>query len=60
MTTENQNKFTVISNNNYVVEPEPQKVLSGVSNPFYEKLLTFRNLQEQQKKRFSVDDLLKW
>ena len=25
----------------------------------YEKLMNFRNLQEQQKKRFSVDDLFK-
>ena len=29
------------------------------SNPMYEKLLQFRNLQEQQKKKFSVDDLFK-
>ena len=60
MSTENKNRFTVISNDNYIVEPEPQKVISSHSNPFYEKLLTFRNLQEQQKKRFSVEDLLKW
>ena len=26
------------------------------TNPLYEKLLNFRNLQEQQKKKFSVDD----
>ncbi len=60
MTTENKNRFTVISNGNYVVEPEVQKSISGHSNPFYEKLLNFRNLQEQQKKRFTVEDLLKW
>ena len=29
------------------------------SNPMYEKLLNFRNLQETQKKKFSVDDLFK-
>ena len=30
------------------------------TNPMYEKLLNFRNLQEQQKKKFSVEDLLRW
>ena len=29
------------------------------SNPMYEKLLNFRNLQEAQKKKFSVDDLFR-
>ena len=60
MATESKNRFTIISNNNYEIEAEQQKTVSGHSNPFYEKLLTFRNLQEQQKKRFTVDDLLKW
>lgn len=60
MTTENKNRFTVISNDTLEVIKETPKVTEGHSNPFYEKLLTFRNLQEQQKKRFTVDDLLKW
>ena len=30
------------------------------SNPIYEKLLNFRNLQEQQKKKFSVAWLLRF
>ena len=36
---------------------ESQLVVAA--NPMYEKLLNFRNLQEQQKKKFSVDDLFK-
>ena len=61
MTTENQKRFTVITNTdiNTVKEPEHKAKESYHSNPMYEKLLQFRNLQEQQKKKFSVDDLFK-
>ena len=62
MTTEKKSRFTVISNEELKVvkEPEPNITQGYHSNPIYEKLLNFRNLQEQQKKRFSVEDLLKW
>ena len=61
MTTENRNRFTVIENQNYKTEPITENINKGnyQSNPIYEKLLNFRNLQEQQKKKFSVDDLFK-
>ena len=62
MTTEHKSKFTVISNQsvdrtNIVKEVSPD--INYHTNPMYEKLLNFRNLQEQQQKRFSVDDLFK-
>jgi len=62
MTTEKKSRFTVISNTEFNIAKEPEhNVNTGYhSNPMYEKLLNFRNLQEQQKKRFSVEDLLKW
>ena len=62
MTTEKKSRFTVITNTeiNTVKEPEHNINKGYHSNPLYEKLLNFRNLQEQQKKRFSVEDLLKW
>ena len=62
MTTEKNSRFRVISG----TEIETRKNLEHNteenyhSNPMYQKLLNFRNLQEQQKKRFTVDDLLKW
>ena len=61
MTTEKKSRFTVISNQNL---EEKQKEKENIennyqTNPMYEKLMQFRNLQEQQKKRFSVDDLFK-
>ena len=61
MTTENKSRFTVITNSDIktVKEPEQKTKDNYQSNPFYEKLLNFRNLQEQQKKKFSVDDLFK-
>lgn len=61
MTTEKKSPFTVISNKNIEVAKEPEHNINSEfhSNPFYEKLLNFRNLQEQQKKKFSVDDLFK-
>lgn len=63
MTTENKKSFSVITNTNIdtntIKEPEAPLKESYHSNPMYEKLLNFRNLQEQQKKKFSVDDLFK-
>jgi hypothetical protein len=48
--------------NNIETTKEPEQNINNSyhSNPMYQKLLNFRNLQEQQKKRFTVDDLLKW
>ena len=60
MATENKGRFTVITNDNIKEAPDVTKTITGHSNPFYEKLLNFRNLQEQQKKRFTVEELLKW
>ena len=64
MTTENKKRFAVITNSDIDINTtsEHQKTPpkeSFHSNPMYEKLLNFRNLQEQQKKKFSVDDLFK-
>ena len=65
MTTENKKRFTVITGTNVniqetkVKEPDINISTNYHSNPIYEKLLNFRNLQEQQKKKFSVDDLFK-
>ena len=65
MTTEKKSRFTVISNTDFKVKEtsakEPDIITSTNyhSNPMYEKLLNFRNLQEQQKKKFTVDDLFK-
>ena len=64
MTTEKKSRFTVITNTNIGVdtakELENIKPKDYHTNPMYEKLLNFRNLQEQQKKKFSVEDLLRW
>ena len=61
--TRNRENFTVISNSGLEtsknLEREKNTNNEYHSNPMYEKLLNFRNLQEQQKKRFSVDDLFK-
>ena len=62
MATEKNNRFTVISNHEQELEHQAvheENKHSYQSNPMYEKLMNFRNLQEQQKKRFSVDDLFK-
>ena len=61
MTTEKKSRFTVISNHeiNKVKEADSHIQNNYQSNPIYKKLLNFRNLQEQQKKKFSVDDLFK-
>ena len=62
MTEEKKSRLTVITNTEHrtTKEPEYKTDTSYQSNPMYQKLLNFRNLQEQQKKRFTVDDLLKW
>ncbi len=62
MTTEKQSRLTVITNSDIgkLKEPEQDIGKNYHSNPIYQKLLNFRNLQEQQKKRFTVEDLLKW
>ena len=64
MTEKRSRGFTVISNNDLELANEkniePNDNVSYQTNPMYEKLLNFRNLQEQQKKKFSVEDLLRW
>ena len=65
MTTEKKSRFTVINNEEYKniaqenITPASQENLDYQTNPMYQRLLNFRNLQEKQKKRFSVDDLFK-
>ena len=63
MTTKNKTKFTVITSEKLETTKPIETTHSFnngyQSNPIYEKLLNFRNLQEQQKKKFSVDDLFK-
>ena len=59
MTTEKKNRFTVISNTEIKTNTEYDTNTEYHSNPMYERLLNFRNLQVQQKKKFSVDDLFK-
>ena len=61
MTHQERKRFTVISNHEIDTKElsrESNKI-NLHTNPMYEKLLNFRNLQEAQKKRFSVDDLFK-
>lgn len=61
MTTEKRSGFTVISNNDLKNDTKVNVPSANGyhTNPMYEKLMTFRNLQEQQKKRFSVEDFLR-
>lgn len=60
MTTEKRPRFTVIENKTHHEHLVQDDVNTNFhTNPIYEKLLKFRNLQEQQKKKFSVDDLFK-
>lgn len=60
MSQEKRQRFTVIENQQYGVKSDIVETESSFhTNPMYEKLLNFRNLQEQQKKKFSVDDLFK-
>ena len=64
MTQHEQQKFTVIENNNYIdKERIRQRDSIGNSakyqtNPFYERLVKFSN--EKSRKKFTVEDLLKW
>ena len=62
MTTRNS-KFTVLNGTETKrITEETNNYKDDIqlhTNPMYEKLLNFRNLQEAQKKRFSVDDLFK-
>ena len=62
MTEERKSRFAVINNSEAQVK---QKTTiskpndSGYhSNPMYQKLLNYKQIQE--KKKFTVDDLLKW
>ena len=63
MTAKEKRGLTVINSKEFpkVIEKteEYNETSSFHSNPMYEKLLNFRNLQEAQKKKFSVDDLFK-
>lgn len=61
MNLDDRNKFTVIENKtiNNDTQLKENDTKNYHSNPMYEKLLNFRNLQEQQKKKFSVEDLFK-
>lgn len=59
MATEKRN-LTVVVNNSQQKENITENLEQNYqSNPFYEKLLKFRDLQNLQKKRFTVDDLFK-
>lgn len=67
MARENLPKFTVISNTKINTEaqeriPERENVTRPDAeyhtNPLYEKLLRYK--ETQKKKRFTVEDLLKW
>ena len=60
MSNKNKTGFTVIENKEYGIKEHIVETNTNFhTNPMYEKLLNFRNLQEQQKKKFSVDDLFK-
>lgn len=54
-------KFSVISNSNIKEDKDSIKdnKYNYQSNPIYQKLLNFKNLQDSQKTKFSVDDLFK-
>lgn len=69
MTKENQPKLTVISNTTTNINTEARKRIKQRenvtrpeeeyhTNPMYEKLLKFQ--ETQKRKRFTVEDLLKW
>ena len=68
MTKEKRLKLTVIENKEADINTETHERLkrehvsqpneSYHTNPMYEKLLNFQ--QMQKKKRFTVEDLLKW
>ena len=62
MTEERKSRFVVISNEEQHIKQEVESNVpqsSGYhSNPIYERLLSYKQLHE--KKKFTVDDLLKW
>ncbi|MCQ2754219.1 MAG: hypothetical protein MJ231_04125 [bacterium] len=63
MTTDNRTRLSLIVNNdidNKVEQKDKPTDNSGryTTNPMYEKLIKFK--LEQQRKRFTVEDLLKW
>ena len=67
MTTDKNRRFTVITNiDAESATKEKEKELKAATppnsgyhtNPMYEKLLKYK--EEQKKKRFTVEDLLKW
>ena len=68
MTEEKRLNLTIIKNEEATIDKETHERLkrehvtqpneSYHTNPMYEKLLNFN--QMQKKKRFSVEDLLKW
>lgn len=61
MTTEKQSRFTVITNNELVNKHtdvlQTNPIASNHTNPFYEKLMQFSEVQK--RKRFTVEDLLR-
>jgi len=65
MTQEKSPKFTVITNTDIDIKTTEKHAGTSTpqnsslhTNPMYEKLLKFK--EEQKKKRFTVEDLLKW
>lgn len=67
MTDKEKRRFTVISNTDIDISERerqrdnnttPPDITGYQTNPMYEKLLNFKELQK--KKRFTVEDLLKW
>ena len=62
MTEERKSRFAVINNSEAQVDQKTtisKPNNSGYhSNPMYQKLLNYKQIQE--KKKFTVDDLLKW
>ena len=60
MTEKNRHNFTVIENTEHGSNTEKQITPTSNyhTNPMYEKLLNYH--EKQKKKRFTVEDLLKW
>lgn len=61
MTTEKQSRFKVITNNELANKHtdglQTNPIASNYTNPFYEKLMQFSEVQK--RKRFTVEDLLR-
>jgi len=68
MTEEKKRRLTVVSSTENINTETQERIKQREhvtppndgyhTNPMYEKLLTFR--ETQKKKRFTVEDLLKW